>query len=732
MSDNKRWENLLNYNFFEKICSNSPFSKLVNSWNNYCENFSSNLKSFLINFVTSEVVNIFGCDILPGRLYPLTKKNPAAELIKILSDIKNKTVENKANFNPQKKIDEINAIIEAIEGKKKEIETFLEKLKSCYKGLDLKENKFAPIFSYYVEIYEKNFSDLVSLFEKYKTPFFYFIEKEENLKLENFFNVFHNDFGDIKKKLNNIPVSYDFDKFETYSNEVINNAALVAEEGDEIFSVIKKLKSLKNIFLKTIVEKFVGKKENIEKIKKDEIEEDKKDEELKNGLKYKDFDINSFIEGLFISFFPDVEKISKSNFSGLEPKSFIDKRNEENKLEKIAHNDAFFGLRNEHQNCFLNALLQCLFKCSDIFIKIAEETNANDEKFIDFIEKKKKSNDNNVANQATFIVDFLNLVKMVYTEKKKYEQGVEPSFGKNFEKYCEEVRDLATKVKKKWRIVAKFSEAGQEDPSEAFTVLFSVLDTFSEEFKNSYTSDKFFIDNDGKLFFSDGENVKITNYTVHLENFDNEEYKSTFYEINLDAINFLKGNMSTIFKNFGILQLEKKRCSCGNVSFKLSVDFYRTFSHFSNNINNEYQKEGVDWICGKCKKKDCTAFRRFFPLGKYFIVQNISLFNYLAYHAADPNIPLPIYLQNFETKTKNIGKNKFKNVAVEIHSGSLNYGHYWAKVKSSYNNDYYFHCDDNNNPYERMPLKYLHQSFEGNQQYLYFFEKIEEQNENLN
>ena len=287
-------------------------------------------------------------------------------------------------------------------------------------------------------------------------------------------------------------------------------------------------------------------------------------------------------------------------------------------------------------------------------------------------------------------------------------------------------------MKKKWRIVAKFSEAGQEDPSEAFTVLFSVLDTFSEEFKNSYTSDKFFIDNDGKLFFSDGENVKITNYTVHLENLDNEEYKSTFYEINLDAINFLKGNMSTIFKNFGILQLEKKRCSCGNVSFKLSVDFYRTFSHFSNNINNEYQKEGVDWICGKCKKKDCTAFRRFFPLGKYFIVQNISLFNYLAYHAADPNIPLPIYLQNFETKTKNIGKNKFKNVAVEIHSGSLNYGHYWAKVKSSYNNDYYFHCDDNNNPYERMPLKYLHQSFEGNQQYLYFFEKIEEQNENLN
>ena len=730
LSNNKTWEDLLHYNFFEKLCPNSPCSKLVNSWNNSYNNFSSNLKSFLINFVTYEVGNIFGWKTLPGRLYPLTKKNSEAELKRILSDIEKKTVENKSNFNPETKIQEIKTIIEKIEKKKEEIDTFLKKLKFCYEKPDFETTQFAPIFRYYVEEYEKKFSDLNSLFEKYKNllPVF---TKKENFVFE-FFSFYSNAFCDMKERFKNIPVSYDFDKFETYSNEVINNAALVAEEGDEIFSVIKKLKSLKNIFLKTIVEKFVGKKENIEKIKKDEIEEDKKDEELKNGLKYKDFDINSFIEGLFISFFPDVEKISKSNFSGLEPKSFIDKRNEENKLEKIAHNDAFFGLRNEHQNCFLNALLQCLFKCSDIFIKIAEETNANDEKFIDFIEKKKKSNDNNVANRATFIVDFLNLVKMVYTEKKKYEQGVEPSFGKNFEKYCEEVRDLATKVKKKWRIVAKFSEAGQEDPSEAFIGLFSVLDTFSEEFKNSYTSDKFFIDNDGKLFFSDGENVKITNYTVHLENFDNEEYESTFYEINLDAINFLKGNMSTIFKNFGILQLEKKRCSCGNVSFKLSVDFYRTFSHFSNNINNEYQKEGVDWICGKCKKKDCTAFRRFFPLGKYFIVQNISLFNYLAYHAADPNIPLPIYLQNFETKTKNIGKNKFKNVAVEIHSGSLNYGHYWAKVKSSYNNDYYFHCDDNNNPYERMPLKYLHQSFEGNQQYLYFFEKIEEQNENLN
>ena len=135
--------------------------------------------------------------------------------------------------------------------------------------------------------------------------------------------------------------------------------------------------------------------------------------------------------------------------------------------------------------------------------------------------------------------------------------------------------------------------------------------------------------------------------------------------------------------------------------------------------------------CEKCKKKNCTAFRRFFPLGKYFIVQNFSLLKYLSDRKQKLESRLPIYLQNFEIETKNIGNNKFKNVAVEKHSGSLDSGHYWAKVKSSYNNDFYFHCDDNNNPYESMPIKYLYQDM-GNQQYLYFFKKMEETKENQN
>ena len=117
--DNKRWENLLNYNFFEKICSNSPFSKLVNSWNNCYENFSSNLKSFLINFVTSEVGSIFGWKILPANLYPLIRNDSETKLKQILSNIKEKTVENKSNFNPQKKIEDITTIFNEIDEKKK-------------------------------------------------------------------------------------------------------------------------------------------------------------------------------------------------------------------------------------------------------------------------------------------------------------------------------------------------------------------------------------------------------------------------------------------------------------------------------------------------------------------------------------------------------------------------------------------------------------------------------------
>ena len=201
LSNNKIWEDLLQYNFFEKFYSDPSCSNLVNSWINFYNNFSSKLKSFLINCVTSEVVNIFGWNTLRGRLYPLTKKNSEAELNKILSNIKKKTVENKSIFDSKKKIKEIEFIIEEIKKKKKEIETFLEKLKSCYNEPDPKKNQFFPIFRYYVEIYEKNFSDLVLLFEKYKTPFSFFIEKKENLELEDFFNVFHNAFGDIKKKI---------------------------------------------------------------------------------------------------------------------------------------------------------------------------------------------------------------------------------------------------------------------------------------------------------------------------------------------------------------------------------------------------------------------------------------------------------------------------------------------------------------------------------------------------
>ena len=717
---------------------------MVNSWINFYNNFSSKLKSFLINCVTSEVVNIFGWNTLRGRLYPLTKKNSEAALKQTLSEIKKKTVENKSNFDPPKKIEEIKNIIKDIEGKKKEIEAFLQKLKSCYDEADPKKNQFFPIFKYYVEEYKEKFSDLNSLFEKYKTPFSDFIKEEKENYIETFFGVFQEGFCDIKEKLKNIPVAYNIDEFETYSNDVIKGALAVEGEG-EISSVIKELKSLKNIFLETFVKIFVAEDVYMEKFKKYKIEEEEKEEEkeekkeeeekeLNNGLKYKGFDIKSFIEGLFFSFFPNVEKTNESKFSKLDPKFFINKINTEKKLEKIAYNDAFFGLANEGQNCFLNALIQCLFKCSDIFLEIAEEKNSNDVKFLDFIETKKNSNDNVEANQATFIFDFLNLVKIVHTEKKKYEQVEVPSLGKNFEKFCEEVRNLSTNVKKEWRKVAGFPENTQQDAQQALQKLFECLEYFSVEFKNSYDLEKFCIDNDGNLFFYNGEGGKTnTGYSFSLENFDNEEYESTFYEQNSTSLNFLKKKMSTLYKNFGILKLERRACtSCGYVSCKLFVDNFRTYSYWSNIINNE-QEEMSDSECESCRQKTkFTVFRRFFPLGKYFILYNVSLFKYLTDPGKNSKPQLPIYLQNFETKTKNIGKNKFKNVAVEMHSGSLNSGHYWAMVKSFYNNDYYFECNDSNDPYKMETLKYLPKGYNTDQQYLYFFEKIEEQNENPN
>ena len=745
LSNNKIWEDLLQYNFFEKFYSDPSCSNLVNSWINFYNNFSSKLKSFLINCVTSEVVNIFGWNTLRGRLYPLTKKNSEAELNKILSNIKKKTVENKSIFDSKKKIKEIEFIIEEIKKKKKEIETFLEKLKSCYNEPDPKKNQFFPIFRYYVEIYEKNFSDLVLLFEKYKTPFSFFIEKKENLELEDFFNVFHNAFGDIKKKLNNIPVSYNIDEFETYSNGVINSALVVKGE-DKIAPVIKELKSLKNIFLKTFVENIVDEKEYEKKFKKEEKEEEKKeeekkdeekkdeekkdeekkDEELNNGLKYKGFDIKSFIENLFFSFFPNVEKINESNFPKFDPQFFINKVNAENKLGKIAHNDAFFGINNGKNNCFLNALMQCLFKLSDVFVEITGEKNDYDVKFFEFLKDKEKAADNEEANSTRFILKFLELIIMVHNKKKEYEEKNGP-LENNFATFSSDVNNLAEIVKEEWRKVIKCPGSTQGDPEEAFGDLFNCLNELSNEFKGTLDSPSWTVE-DGWLYRYEGDGKRVeTNCQVHLEDINDKNFENNFCEKNKDFFDYLEKNLSTIYKRLGILQLTELQCSKCNLK-KFSFNGERCFRFLGKIFDKE--EELVDNYCVACKRNvDHKKITRLLPIGKYLIVQNKTVFDYLS-KVGSGKKPI-VYLTNFEDNPLYFGKNKFKNFAVEIHSGTLEFGHYWAWVKSAYNKDYYFKCNDSDDPYNTRPIKYLYQDM-SNQQYLYFFEKIEEQNENLN
>ena len=733
--DNKRWENLLNYNFFEKICSNSPFSKLVNSWNNYYENFSSNLKSFLINFVTSEVCSIFGWKTLPGKLYSLTKKNSETALKQILSEIKKKTDENKSNLDPKREIEEIKNIIKDIEGEKKEIEAFLEKLKSCYNELDPKKNQFFPISRYYVEEYEKNFSDLVSLFEKYNTPFSVFIENKQENFIGLFFSVFHDAFCDMKEKFKNIPVSYNIDNFESYSNGVINSA-LVVKGDDEISSVIKKLKSLRNIFLKTFVKEFVDKKEYEEKFKEEEKEEEKKDEEkkdeekkdeeLNNGLKYKGFDIRSFIENLFFSFFPNVEKINESTFPKYDPNFFINKVNAENKLGKIAHNDAFFGINNGKNNCFLNALMQCLFKLSDVFVEITGEKNDYDVKFFEFLKDKEKAADNEEANSTRFILKFLELIIMVHNKKKEYEEKNGP-LENNFATFSSDVNNLAEIVKEEWRKVIKCPGSTQGDPEEAFGGLFNCLNELSNEFKGTLDSPSWTVE-DGWLYRYEGDGKRVeTNCQVHLEDINDKNFENNFCEKNKDFFDYLEKNLSTIYKRLGILQLTELQCSKCNLK-KFSFNGERCFRFLGKIFDKE--EELVDNYCVACKRNvDHKKITRLLPIGKYLIVQNKTVFDYLS-KVGSGKKPI-VYLTNFEDNPLYFGKNKFKNFAVEIHSGTLEFGHYWAWVKSAYNKDYYFKCNDSDDPYNTRPIKYLYQDM-SNQQYLYFFEKIEEQNENLN
>ena len=579
-----------------------------------------------------------------------------------------------------------------------------------------------------------------SLFEKYKTPFSVFIEKKQENFIDLFFSVFHEAFCDIKEKFKNIPVAYNIDEFENYSNEVINGA-LAVEGKDENSSVIKELKSLKNIFLKTFVEKFVGEKEYEEKFKEEEKDEEKEDEEkedeekedeekkdkeLNNGLKYKDLDISSFIEGLFFSFFPKVGKINESNFSKLDPKFFINKVNAENKLEKIAYNDAFFGINNGKNNCFLNGLMQCLFKLSDVFVEIAEEKNENGVKFFDFLKEKEKEAGKKDANSTRFILKFLDLIIMVHNKKKEYEEK-NGHLENNFATFSSDVNNLAEIVKEEWRKVIKCHGSTQGDPEEAFGGLFYCLNELSNEFKGTLDSPSWTVE-DGWLYRYEGDGKRVeTNCQVHLGDINDQNFENNFCEKNKDFFDYLEKILSTIYKRLGILQLTELQCSNCNLK-KFSFTGERCFRFLGKIFDKE--EERVDNYCVACKGMvDHKKITRLLPIGKYLIVQNKTVFDYLS-KVGSGKKPI-VYLTNFEDNPLYFGKNKFKNFAVEIHSGTLEFGHYWAWVKSAYNKDYYFKCNDSANPYDIMPIKYLYQDND-NQQYLYFFKKMEEMKENQN
>ena len=462
--------------------------------------------------------------------------------------------------------------------------------------------------------------------------------------------------------------------------------------------------------------------------KKDEEkkDEEKKDEELNNGLKYKGFDIRSFIEGLFFSFFPNVEKINESNFPKFDPNFFINKVNAENKLEKIAYNDAFFGINNGKNNCFLNGLMQCLFKLSDVFVEIAMEENENGVKFFEFLKEKENAADKKDANSTRFILKFLELIIMVHNKKKEYEEKNGP-LENNFATFMSDFNNLAEIVKKEWRKVIKCPEPKQGDPEEALDGLVNGLDELSKEFKGTIWFSRCTVEKEW-LYRWEGDNKMITtNCKVHLEDINDQNFENNFFENNKDFFDYLGKNLSTIYKRLGILQLTELQCSICKLE-KWSFTVERCFQFLGKNFDKE--KDTVNNHCAICKKNvDHNQITRRLPIGEYLIVQNKTVFDYL-FQLGSGKKPI-VYLTNFEDNPLYFGKNKFKNFAVEKHSGSSDSGHYWARVKSAYNKDYYFKCNDSANPYDTRPIKYLHQDND-NQQYLYFFKKMEETKENQN
>ena len=101
--------------------------------------------------------------------------------------------------------------------------------------------------------------------------------------------------------------------------------------------------------------------------------------------------------------------------------------------------------------------------------------------------------------------------------------------------------------------------------------------------------------------------------------------------------------------------------------------------------------------CERCGNLGSISNQRYFPIGKYHVIHNASV----SAKPVNVSVPKPIRIKNVHKDIQSNTHGYLHNIATIAYLGSGKSGHFWAKIRSKCNDNYYFECNDEADPYKR-------------------------------
>ena len=260
----------------------------------------------------------------------------------------------------------------------------------------------------------------------------------------------------------------------------------------------------------------------------------------------------------------------------------------------------------------------------------------------------------------------------------------------------------AKDLKALWRVYMKVAAATQEDSNEFFMGLLKALETKLEEFDTSIN-----------FKYKDEDYIEIKkvgdHFTIKIIEGNSKQQKATTEIKNCNDVwdlfkqpetkKFIDDNFSLLYKNIGTILLCEKKCyteGCELTKYDANMNFYQQITtEFSNENFFIYEKDRIfssEDKCEKCKKKTFISNQRYFPIGKYHVIHNMTV-------STKNDVVEPVKIKNVHKDIQSNTHGYLHNTATIGYSGSGHSGHFWAKIRSKCNDNCYFECNDSANPY---------------------------------